>query len=133
MHKMKGVRIMEKVLHDVLNAGIALFRAGEGTINNAVKEVQRTYEELKSKGATDTSEPAVKLRKLLDDAVTQANDLTGKAGSAYHEALSKLEEQYAAIVDQIQRLVPQDQLDQIKDKIEELTRVIKEKTGQAKA
>jgi prefoldin subunit 5 len=124
---------MDKVLHDILNAGIALFRAGEGTVNNAIKEVQRTYDELKSKGAADTSEPAVKLRKLLDDTVAQVNDLSGKAGGAYNDALSKLEEQYGQISEQIQKLIPQEQMDQIKDKIEELTRVIKEKTGGAKA
>ena len=122
---------MDKVLHDVLNAGIALFRAGEDTLNNAVKEVTRTYEELKSKGAGDTSEQAVKLRKLLDDVVQQVNELSGKADATTKEVLSKVDEQYKQIVEQIQAMVPEEQLTQIKDKIDELSAVIKEKTGAA--
>ncbi len=121
---------MDKVLHDVLNAGIALFRSGEGTVNNAIKEVKRTFDELKSKGAADTSEPAVKLRKLLDDAVSQTNDLSGKAGTAYADAQKKLAEVYNNIGAQIESLVPKDQIQSVKDKVEELARVIKEKTGQ---
>lgn len=120
---------MEKVLHDVLNAGIALFRAGEDTLNNAVKEVTRTYEELKSKGATDTSEPAVKLRKLLDDVVQQVNEVSSKADSTAKDVFAQVDTQYKQIVEQIQQMVPEDQLNQIKDKIEELSNAIKEKTG----
>ncbi|MCB1174703.1 MAG: chemotaxis protein [Leptospiraceae bacterium] len=121
---------MEKVLHDILNAGIALFRAGEDSVNNAVKEVQRTFDELKSKGAADTSDAAVKLRKTLDDIVAQANDLSGKAGGAYGESLAKLDGLYKNAIEQIKAVVPEDKLNELKDKIEELTQVIKEKTGQ---
>ena len=120
---------IEKVLQDVLNAGIALFRAGEGTVNNAIKEVQRTFEELKEKGASDTSDSAVKLRKTLDDIVAQANDLSGKAGSAYEESLAKLEGLYTNAIEQMKAIVPEDKINEIKDKIEELTAAIKEKTG----
>lgn len=120
---------MEKVLHDVLNAGIALFRAGEDTLNNAVKEVTRTYEELKSKGASDTSEPAVKLRKLLDDVVTQVNEVSSKADATAKDVFAQVDTQYKQISEQIQQMVPEDQVNQIKDKIEELAAAIKEKTG----
>ncbi len=118
---------MEKILHDVLNAGIALFRSGEDTVGNAVKEVQRTYDELKEKGASDTSEAAVKLRKLLDDVVSQANELNSKAGTAYGDALAQLEEQYKAVVAQVEQMIPQDRVQEVKDKIEELTNVAKAK------
>ncbi|MBI3396219.1 MAG: hypothetical protein HY042_10325 [Spirochaetia bacterium] len=123
---------MDKVLHDILNAGIALFRAGEDSLNNAVKEVQRTFEQLKSKGAADQSEPAVKMRKTLDDVVTQVNGLSGKAGGAYNEAIVKLEGLYKQVADQATKMVPQDQVNQIKDKVDELTRVIKEKADQVR-
>lgn len=120
---------MEKVLHDILNAGIALFRAGEDTVSNAVKEVQRTFDELKSKGAADTSDAAVKLRKTLDDIVNQSSDLGGKAGAAYNENLGKLQGLYSNAIEQIKTMVPEEKLNELKDKMEELTRVIKEKTG----
>ncbi|MBL8021586.1 MAG: hypothetical protein JNM27_18085 [Leptospirales bacterium] len=118
---------MEKILQDILNAGIALFRAGEGTVQNAVKEVQRTFEQLKEKGAQDNSEQAVKLRKLLDDIVHQSSGLSGKAGTAYTDALTQLEQLYANVLDQIKKLVPPERINEIKDKMEELSRVIQQK------
>jgi len=122
---------MDKVLHDILNAGIALFRSGEDSVNNAVKEVKRTFDELKSKGAADNSEPAVKLRKALDDIVSQTNDLSGKAGAAYKDTQVKIADLYANAATQIEKLVPKDQIQAVKDKVDELAKVIKEKTGKA--
>lgn len=124
---------MEKILQDILNAGIALFRAGEGTVQNAVKEVQRTFEQLKEKGAQDNSEQAVQLRKLLDDIVHQSSGLQGKAGTAYADALTQLEQLYANVLDQIKKLVPPERINEIKDKMEELSRVIQQKKGGASA
>ena len=118
---------MEKILHDVLNAGIALFRAGEDSLSNAVKEVQRTFDELKEKGAADTSDAAVKLRKALDDVVQQANELGNKADATYSDSLKQLEELYANVVEQIKTIVPEDRLTELRDKIDELSKVIKER------
>ncbi len=123
---------MEKILQDILNAGIALFRAGEGTVQNAVKEVQRTFEQLKEKGAQDNSDQAVKLRKTLDDIVHQTAGLSSKAGTAYADALAQIEQLYKSVADQIQKLVPPERINEVKDKIEELTRVIQQRAGGAK-
>ena len=122
---------MEKILPDILNGGIALFRAGEGTVQNAVKEVQRTFEQLKEKGAQDNSEQAVKLRKTLDDIVHQTSGLSSKAGAAYSDALAQIEQLYKNVGDQIQKLVPPERINEVKDKIEELTRVIQQRAGGA--
>lgn len=122
---------MEKILHDVLNAGIALFRSGEGTLANAVKEVQRTFDELKEKGAADSSEAAVKLRKALDDVVQQANELAGKADSTYSDSLKQLEELYSNVVEQIKNIVPEDRITELRDKMDELAKVIKERVDAA--
>ncbi|MBR30580.1 MAG: hypothetical protein CMN77_04660 [Spirochaetaceae bacterium] len=121
---------MEKILHDVLNAGIALFRAGEDSVNNAIKEVQRTFDELKSKGAADNSEPAVQLRKVLDDIVAQANDLNQKTGDAYNQALTQLQDLYNKATVEIEKIVPEERVNEIKDKIEELTNVINSKVNE---
>lgn len=122
---------MEKILHDVLNAGIALFRAGEDSLSNAVKEVQRTFDELKEKGAADSSEAAVQLRKALDDVVQQANELAGKADSTYTDSLKQLEGLYANVVEQIKNIVPEDRITELRDKIDELSKVIKERVESA--
>lgn len=118
---------MEKILQDVLNAGIALFRAGEGTVQNAVKEVQRTFEQLKEKGAQDNSDQAVKLRKALDDIVVQAQGLQSKAGTAYTDALAQIEQLYKNVIEQVQKIVPPERINEVKDKIEELSKVIQQK------
>lgn len=122
---------MEKILHDVLNAGIALFRAGEDSMTNAVKEVQRTFDELKEKGAADSSEAAVNLRKALDDVVQQANELAGKADSTYTDSLKQLQELYGNVVEQIQNIVPEDRITELRDKMDELSKVIKERVDSA--
>ena len=121
---------MEKILHDILNAGIALFRAGEDTVNNAIKEVQRTFDELKAKGADDNSESAVRLRKILDDIVAQANDLNQKTGDAYGQALTQLQDLYNKATVEIEKIVPEERVNEIKDKIEELSNVINSKINE---
>lgn len=121
---------MEKILHDILNAGIALFRAGEDSVNNAIKEVQRTFDELKSKGAADNSEAAVQLRKVLDDIVAQANELNQKTGDAYGQALTQLQDLYNQATVEIEKIVPEERVNEIKDKIEELSNVINSKLNE---
>ena len=118
---------MQQTLENVLNAGIALFRAGESTISGAINEVQKTYDELKKKGAADKSEAASKLRASLDDVITQASSLTGKAEDTYQDALKALGENYNKVVEQINKVVPEDKYNQIKSKAEELQKAIKER------
>lgn len=121
---------VEKILHDILNAGIALFRAGEGSIASAVADVQKTFEELKTKGAADNSESAEKLRKILDDIVKQAAELNNKASSTYGESLKQLQDLYAKASAEIEKIVPKDQLDQVKGKVEELSKAIQAKVDE---
>lgn len=131
---------VEKILQDVLNAGIALFRAGEGSVASAVADVKKTFEELKTKGAADNSESAVKLRKILDDIVKQAGDLNNKASGTYGDSVKQLQDLYAKASAEIEKIVPKEQLDQVKGKVDELskaihakveevTKTVKEKTG----
>ena len=118
---------IEQVLQDVLNAGIALFRAGEGTVTTAIADVKKTFDELKAKGAADSSEPAVQLRKILDDIVKQAGDLNNKANAGYGDAVKQLQDLYAKATVEIEKIVPKDQLDQVKGKVDELTKAIQAK------
>ena len=131
---------VEKILQDVLNAGIALFRAGEGSVATAVADVKKTFEELKTKGAADNSESAVKLRKILDDIVKQAGDLNNKASGTYGDSVKQLQDLYAKASAEIEKIVPKEQLEQVKGKVDELskaiqakveevTKTVKEKTG----
>lgn len=123
----KTMEKVEKILHDILNAGIALFRAGEGSVASAIADVKKTFEELKTKGAADNSEAAVKLRKTLDDIVKQASELNNKASSTYEESVKQLQDLYAKASAEIEKIVPKEQLEQIKSKIEELSKAIQER------
>lgn len=119
---------MDKVLQDLLNAGIALFRAGEDTFNSVMQESKQRFEELKVKGASDTSEQAEELRKLLDDSLQQISSMTEKADSQYSESREQLEELFNSIETQIRQMLPEDQLNALTDKLKELGNLIKEKS-----
>ena len=120
---------MDKILEGVLNAGIALYRTGEDSVSNAVKEVQRNYNELKEKGSSDSSEAAQKLRLILEDINVRASGLTNKAGDAYKDGLKQLEQQYAKAIEQIKNIVPTDRINEVKEKADELTKAIRERIG----
>ena len=120
---------MQQAIEDVINAGIALFRAGESGVNSAVEKVKGSFEELKKKGADDKSEAAKKLRSSLEDISSRAEQLAGKAGSAYKDGLKQLEGRYTNALDQIKELIPSDKLNQVKGKIDELRKAIKERVS----
>ncbi len=118
---------MKEVLENVLNAGIALFRTSEDSIGNALQGVQKSYEELKNKGAADKSEAAAKLRSTLQDVIEKGNELGNKAGSTYKEGLTQIEDSYNTVIEQIKKIIPEDKVGEIKTKTEELRKAIKEK------
>lgn len=124
---------VEKVLQDVLNAGIALFRSGEGFIATAVGDVKRSFEELKAKGAADTSEEAVRLRKILDDIVKQASELNTRASTGYAESVNHLQGLYEKATVEIEKIVPKENLDQVKLKVDELSKAIQAKIAEVSA
>ncbi len=120
---------MQKILEDVLNASIALFRTGEGNVNNAVKQLKKTFDDLKTKGASDQSDVAVKLRSTLSEISSKVDMLSDKAGDAYKDGLKQLETQFSTLVEQINKVVPADKVSQVKSRIDELKKAIKEKLG----
>ncbi len=120
---------MQKEIEGVLNAGIALFRAGEGGVSSAISQVKDSFEELKKKGAADKSEASVKLRSAVEDISDRVDELANKAGSAYKDGVSQLEGQYNTVVEQIKQVIPSDKVNQLKDKISSLREAIKEKVS----
>ncbi|MBL8018622.1 MAG: hypothetical protein JNM27_03070 [Leptospirales bacterium] len=60
---------MQPNLQDVLNAGIGLIRASEEAVGQAVANAQKTFEDLKNKGASDFSDSAIKAREALASAL----------------------------------------------------------------
>ena len=120
---------MQKILEDVLNASIALFRSGESNLNSSINKIKATFDELKKKGASDKSDAAVKLRASLTEITAKVDQLSGKAGSSYKEVLKQLETQITALTEQMTKIVPKETIAQVKSKIDELQKAIKEKLG----
>ena len=57
---------------DILNAGIGLVRASDEAVQKAVVEAQKSFEDLKNKGASDNSDAAIRVRQVLADALRAA-------------------------------------------------------------
>ncbi|MDH5657138.1 MAG: hypothetical protein OEZ34_14590 [Spirochaetia bacterium] len=124
---------LEKILNDVLNAGIAIFRTGEESLNKTISDLQKSFNELKERGSTDTSEAASKLRSKLDEVIQNLNDLSSKAEGSYKQTLEKVESNYKDILLQVEKLLPKDQLDAAQKNINDLMNTIREKMDSVKA
>ena len=120
---------MQKTLLDFLNAGIALYRTGESGVSAAIKQVKDSYEELAKKGASDNSEAISKIRTSIEDITDRVDQLSGKAGAAYKDGLTHLEGKYTNLLEQIKNLFPEEKLGELKDKINDLSKAIKEKVS----
>ena len=57
---------MEKIIVDILNAGIGLLHTGVEGLGKAKEQLEKSYTDISEKGAQNTSEAAVNLRQILD-------------------------------------------------------------------
>lgn len=121
---------LQKALNDLLNVGIGFFKASEENVKKAVNEFEKIYEELKQKGASENSEVVVNLRKNLDDIVKQLNELNSKANQTFSDVSKQINENYQKIAQEIEKLVPKEQLEQFKAKLEELNSTIQSKINE---
>ncbi len=112
---------MEKLVMDVVNAGIALFRAGEEKLKTSVVDLEKLYVELKSKGELDQSEASQKIRELLNKTVSEANEAINKTNANYGEIVSKLQANYESILAQIDTALPP----QVKEKVQQALNELK--------
>ena len=123
---------MQKTIENVINAGIALFRAGEGTIHAAVKEVQNSFEDLKEKGAEDKSEAAEKLRSTAEEITSRLGQLAGKAETVCKEGVDQLGGHYNTVAEQIKQILPEDKINNVKGKLDSLRQAVKERVSRPK-
>lgn len=121
---------LQTTLNDLLNVGIGFFKASEENVKKAVSEIERIYEDLKQKGASENSEIVANLRKNLDNIVNQLNDLNSKANQTFEDVSKQINENYQKIAQEIEKIVPKEQLDQFKTKLEELTTTIQNKISE---
>ena len=111
---------MEKLVMDVVNAGIALFRSGEEKLKTAVVDLEKVYTELKSKGELDKSAETQKIRDLLSKTIADAQGAIGKTNASYDEIVAKLQTNYQSIYQQIDTAIPPQVKEKLKQTLDEL-------------
>ncbi|WP_411822078.1 phasin-related domain-containing protein [Leptospira sp. 'Mane'] len=115
---------MEKLVMDVVNAGIALFRSGEEKLKTAVVDLEKVYNDLKSKGELDKSPDAQKIRDLLNKTIADAQGAIGKTNASYDEIVAKLQANYQTIYAQIDTALPPQVKEKLKQGLDELKALI---------
>jgi signal transduction protein with GAF and PtsI domain len=121
---------MEKIIIDVLNAGIGLFNAGREGTDKAKIDLEKVYTEISAKGSLDNSEHAVKLRDSLDKIINDIKEFSSVSGKNYEETRTKIIDNYNKIVEEVKTKMPEGKIEEIKAKIDEIAASIKQATGQ---
>lgn len=92
---------MEKQILDVLNAGLGLIKASQEGLGKAKADLEKTYLELVTKGASDNSEATVKIRETVDKVINDIKEVTSVTGKNYEETRAKIIENYNKITEEI--------------------------------
>ncbi len=78
MAELFNMDTLEQGALDALNAGIGLYQAVSGQVQEIQKKITDGYDELVAKGATDSSETVEKLRSSLDLGINGIKDAQTK-------------------------------------------------------
>lgn len=116
-------------LQDLVNAGIGLYKAGEENLQGFLSTLQKSFEELKSKGAQDSSETAVKLRDSLDQTIKGVKDVSEKAEGNLKAVLDEAQKNYSQVFEQIKSFVGEERIKDLNTRMDELSKLIQERTG----
>jgi len=115
----------EKNLEDILNAGIAIFRSTEKSFKAMTAELKKSFNELKEKGAADTSKEAEAARKMVEELTEKIENLESTTKTAYSEALKNFETTAKSIQEQVTRVVPAEKISRIQERVDELLDAIR--------
>jgi flagellar biosynthesis chaperone FliJ len=118
---------MSKQLQDLVNAGIGLYKAGEENLQGFLKTLQSAFEDLKSKGAQDSSETAAKLRASLEQTIKGVQDVSVKAEGNLKVILDEAKKNYEQVFEQIKAFVGEERIKDLNTRIDELGKLIKER------
>lgn len=115
---------MEKLVMDVVNAGIALLRSGEEKLKSSVTDLEKVYNDLKSKGELDKSPESQKIRDLLSKTIADAQGAIGTTNASYDEIVAKLQANYQSIYQQFETALPPQIKEKAKQALDELKALI---------
>lgn len=121
--------MLEKSLQDVLNAGLGLLKEGEKGFQNALETVSQAFEDLKSRGADDTSEAAQKIREVLDNTIRGVRDVSTQAEANFNQILEEARKNYGQILEQARTVVGEERISDLNGRFEELAKFVQEKAG----
>ncbi|MCB1174873.1 MAG: YtxH domain-containing protein [Leptospiraceae bacterium] len=120
--------MIEKSIQDILNASIGLFKAGEENLQSALSAVQTAFEDLKTKGASDSSEVAGKLREVLDNSIKNVQDVSTQVEDNMNKILEEARKSYDQIIEQAKQLIGDERIQDLNDRFEDLAAFVKEKS-----
>jgi ElaB/YqjD/DUF883 family membrane-anchored ribosome-binding protein len=123
---------MEKVLTDVVNAGIALFKTGEEVLKNSLSDFEKKFNEIKQKGELDQSEQSVQVRDLLNKTIKDTKDVLDNANATYQDIVTKAQANFEGIYNQVDSALPEQVKTQAKAALDELKAVIEKYKPAAK-
>jgi predicted RNA-binding Zn ribbon-like protein len=122
--------MIEKNLQDVLNAGIGLFKSSEENFKVAVSNLEKTFNDMRNKGAADNSDAAIKIREILENTLRSAKDVQAKAEQNLNVFMAEAQKNYTQVLEQVKKVVGEERIRDLNTKIDELTTLVKQKVGQ---
>ncbi|MBX7058731.1 MAG: hypothetical protein K1X75_11755 [Leptospirales bacterium] len=69
---------LEAGAREILHAGLGAVRSLDAQLDIIKAQIEAGYADLVQRGASDRSEPAIKLHSLLDQSVAQVRELQGR-------------------------------------------------------
>lgn len=98
---------MEKVLTDIINAGIAVFRTSEENLKASLTNLQAKFNEIKAKGEADQSEQAVQVRELLNKTIKDSQELLDKVNQNYNDVYANVQANFKEISEKVETALPE--------------------------
>ena len=116
----KNADVVEENVKNILNFGIGLLRAGEESLQVALKTIVSGFEELKQKGDQDNSQGAEKLRELLQNSLRNIEKLSRLAQGNIDRVSADAQQAYDKILKQAKSFLGEEQYAKLDAKIQEL-------------
>ncbi|MCB1179692.1 MAG: hypothetical protein KDK36_19095, partial [Leptospiraceae bacterium] len=115
---------MENTVKEIVNLGIGIYRSGEETLKSSLVSAENFFNEVKTKGESNTSEQANQLRDLLNKALTDLSELETNAKNSYEEFANNLETKYNELASKIDENIPESLKENIQSSIDQIKSLI---------
>lgn len=121
--------MLEQNIKDILNAGIGLFKSGEENLQSTIQAVQAAFEDLKTRGAADSSEASQKIREVLDNSIKGFQDISTQTEENMNRVLQEAQKSYSQVLDQVKQVIGDERIQDLNDRFEDLAGFVKNKAN----